>query len=90
MDWGNRALELDLVPRNAKGEVIDIDQHTANVVELFRVHQIVRCKPHNWKFQRDLCNIERQRKVANVQPRLSPTQDQNRPATPELPHSNQS
>ena len=56
MDWGNRygcfhgeysklrlfrTLELDLVPRNSKGEVIDIDQHSANVIELFRVHQIV-------------------------------------------------
>lgn len=40
IDWGNRFLELDLVPRNKNGEVIDIDQHSANVVELFRVHQL--------------------------------------------------
>lgn len=40
IDWGNRFLELDLVPRNVKGEVIDVDHHNANVVELFRVHQL--------------------------------------------------
>eukprot|EP00042_Codosiga_hollandica_P059229 m.908216 g.908216 ORF g.908216 m.908216 type:complete len:158 (-) comp60099_c0_seq3:742-1215(-) len=40
IDAGNRILGLDLIPRSAKGELLDIEQHNANVIELFRVHQL--------------------------------------------------
>jgi hypothetical protein len=34
-------LSLDLIPRNSRGEAIDIDQQASNVIELFRIHQMV-------------------------------------------------
>ncbi len=40
IDTGNRRLQLDLVPRNPTGEVLDADNST--VMELLRVHQEVR------------------------------------------------
>ena len=39
IDWGNRELGLDLIPRNDAGEVMDAE--SSSVMELFRVHQKV-------------------------------------------------
>ena len=43
IDWGNRELRLDMIPRNERGEVIDADK--TSVVDLYRIHEKVRGFP---------------------------------------------
>lgn len=63
IDWGNSELKLDLIPRNAQGEVLDTS--SATIIDLYNVHEEVCCFACSEHLRNSLASNSRKRSCRN-------------------------